>query len=459
MRVLVCGATGCVGQAVVNALRSRGHSVVIGARGAADDRDQLRVDYMLPMEPSAWRDRLQAQHVDAVVNCVGILMPSRTQSFERIHTVGPIELFRGAALAGVRRVVQVSALGVGDGHGSGAASRASPYLRSKSLADDALAALPIDAAVLRPSLVYGPNSQSAALFATLSSLPLIGLPGRGHQALAPIHVFELAEIAVRLLERPAPCRGVYELGGGQTLTYREMLGRYRDALQLGAPLWLPLPMPLMRLTAWLAEALPQKVFCRDTIGMLERGSVPADNAAPRLLGRAPSGLAHGLAVTPPHSLLDLRAELPVPVALMLRLSVAFMWLHTALFTALMPQASGVLKLLARCGFEGRAGVAVMIASCTLNGVLGALMLRRPAPWVWPLQIGAVLGYTLTAALNMPELTIDHCGPLVKNVPVLAMLLLLWLAQPAVQARGARLRSDACARGRGHGQAALRIARS
>jgi len=122
---------------------------------------------------------------------------------------------------------------------------------------------------------------------------------------------------------------------------------------------------------------------------------------------------------------------------MLRLSVAFMWLHTALFTALMPQASGVLKLLARCGFEGRAGVAVMIASCTLNGVLGALMLRRPAPWVWPLQIGAVLGYTLTAALNMPELTIDHCGPLVKNVPVLAMLLLLWLAQPAVRlaARG------------------------
>jgi hypothetical protein len=44
----------------------------------------------------------------------------------------------------------------------------------------------------------------------------------------------------------------------------------------------------------------------------------------------------------------------------------------------------------------------------------------------------VLGYTLTAALNMPELTIDHCGPLVKNVPVLAVLVLLWLAQPAAQ---------------------------
>lgn len=455
MRVLVCGATGCVGQAVVNALRSRGHSVVVGARGVGDGRDQLAVDYMRPVEPTVWRDRLQAHRVDAVVNCVGILMPSRAQSFERIHTAGPIELFRGAVLAGVRRAVQVSALGVGDD----AAGLASPYLHSKLLADDALAALPIDAAVLRPSLVFGPNSQSAALFATLASLPLISLPGRGRQALQPIHVFELAEIAVRLLERSTPCRGVYEVGGGQTLSYREMLGRYREALHLGAPLWLPLPMPLMRLTAWLAEVLPQKVFCRDTIGMLERGSVPADNAAPRLLGRAPSSLAHGLAVTPPRSMLDLRAELPGSVALMLRLSVAFMWLYTALITALLPQASGVLNLLARCGFEGRAGVAVMIASCTLNAVLGALMLRGPAPWVWPLQIGAVFGYTVTAALNMPELTIDHCGPLVKNVPVLAVLLLLWLAQPAAQSRAAELRSEGARPGRQHRHTALHAARS
>ena len=453
MRVLVCGATGCVGQAVVNALRSRGHSVVVGARSVADGADHVAIDYMRPVEPSAWRDRLQARHVDVVVNCVGILMPSRTQSFERVHTAGPIELFRGAALAGVKCVVQISALGVRDD----ATSLATPYLHSKLLADDALAGLPIDAAVLRPSLVFGPNSQSAALFATLASLPLISLPGRGRQALQPIHVFELAEIAVRLLERSAPCRGVYELGGGQVVSYREMLGHYRDAMHLGAPLWLPLPMPLMRVTAWLAEALPQKVFCRDTIGMLERGSVPGNNAAPRLLGRTPSSLAHGLAVTPPHSLLDLRAELPEPVALMLRISVAFMWLYTALVTALLPQASGVLNLLARCGFEGRAGVAVMIASCTLNAVLGVLMLRRPSPWVWPLQIGAVLGYTLTAALNMPELTIDHCGPLAKNVPVLAVLLLLWLAQPAAHGRPAGSRLEGVRGGRPHTHTALHTA--
>ena len=127
------------------------------------------------------------------MNCVGILIPARDQSFDRVHALGPIELFRGAAAAGVTRVLQVSALGVG----SDAQSLATPYLHSKLRADDALAALPIDGAVLRPSLVYGPRSQSARLFATLASLPVISLPGRGTQPVQPVHVFELAEAMVR----------------------------------------------------------------------------------------------------------------------------------------------------------------------------------------------------------------------------------------------------------------------
>lgn len=115
---------------------------------------------------------------------------------------------------------------------------------------------------------------------------------------------------------------------------------------------------------------------------------------------------------------------------MLRASVACLWLVTALISALLPQESGVLALLARCGFEGDLGVAMLVASCGLNTLLGISILRRPGPWTCAVQIGAVLGYTLTAAINMPELTIDHCGPLLKNLPLLAMLMLLWLGTPA-----------------------------
>lgn len=441
MRVLVTGATGCVGAAVVHALRARGHAVVEGSRGAADGRHTMHVDYMQPRSPEAWGEALRRERIEVVVNCVGILMPAKGQSFERVHTEGPIELFRGAALAGVHRVLQVSALGVGDD----AEALATPYLRSKLMADDALASLPLEWAVLRPSLVYGPRSQSAALFATLASLPVISLPRHGWQQVQPLHVYELAEAMARLVEQPGVLREVHELAGPAPITYRDMLAEYRRAQGLGDALWLPVPMPLMKLLALAAEALPQQVYCRDTLRLLERGNTTEHNALPSLLGRRPTTMAQGLAVTAPQPLVDLRVQLSPAAQWLARGSLAFMWLYTSLISALLPQESGVLALMARCGFEGEWGVAALVFSCSLNVLLGVLALRRPVPWAMALQVIAVIGYTTTAALNMPELTIDHCGPLVKNLPVLALLTLLWLAAPATAAKPVAARAPASAR--------------
>jgi uncharacterized protein YbjT (DUF2867 family) len=432
MKVLVCGATGCVGSAVTSALRSRGHQVVEGARGVIDGPHAMAIDFMQPVAPAEWAAGLQARRIDAVVNCVGILMARRDQSFERVHALGPIELFRGAALGGVKRVLQVSALGVG----GDALALATPYLHSKLRADDALAASAAEWAVLRPSLVYGPRSQSGRLFATLASLPLIGLPGRGAQAVSPVHVFELAEAAARLLEQAAAPNAVFELGGPRPMRYREMLAVYREAGGLGDALWLPVPMALMMLGAWCAEGLPQTVFSRDMLRLLERGSAPNVNALPRLLGRAPSTLAHGLSVSPPRPLFDLRVVLSPVVAFAMRAALAFMWIYTALVSALMPSGSGVLNLLARCGFAGPAGIAALVFSCTLNIVLGTLTLLRPVPSLYAMQAAAIVGYTATAAFNMPELTLDHCGPLVKNLPVLMAVLILWMAAPLQPKRSA-----------------------
>ena len=426
MKVLVCGASGCVGNAVVQALRSRGHRVIEGGRALQDGRATIHIDFAQPREPVQWAKALTVLQVEAVVNCAGVLIETRTERFERVHSAGPIELFRGAVLAGVRRIVQVSALGVG----SDTARLATPYLHSKLRADDALAALPLAWAVLRPSLVVGPRSQSVALFATLASLPVIALPGRGAQPLQPVHVFEVAEAVARLVEDPRGTCGVFEMGGALPLSYRDMLQSYRTALRLGPALWLALPMPLMALGARLAEWLPQRVFSRDTLALLARGNVPQANASEALLGRAPSSLAQGLAITPPTPLIDLRAELGAPLALLLRASLAFLWLHTALISAVWPQASGLLNLLARCGLSGGMGQAALIGTCTLNLALGLLTLVRPSAQLYAVQIGAILAYTLAAAVAMPELTIDHCGALVKNLPLLVLVLVLWLAHGA-----------------------------
>ena len=82
MRVLVVGATGCIGRAVVHALRARGQTVIAASRRAEPgDAASMRIDFAQPTEPSAWAERLAQARIDAVVNCVGILMQSRAQTW------------------------------------------------------------------------------------------------------------------------------------------------------------------------------------------------------------------------------------------------------------------------------------------------------------------------------------------------------------------------------------------
>ena len=287
MKVLVCGASGCIGGAVSRLLRERGHTVVAGGRQAGRAPGELQVDYTAGHDAAHWERALRDHGIEAVVNAVGVLLPSGRNTYDAVHARGPSALFEGAARAGVRRVVQVSALGVG--HGPDALQ--TPYATSKLAADDALRALGaahgMDWAIVRPSLVYGPRSQSAGLFRLMTRLPVIGLPGGGDQPVQPIHVQDVAGVIVAMLERAEPIAREVELAGPAPMRYRDMLAAFRRAQGLGQPLWLPVPMPAMKLTAWLAQALPQQALSPDTLTMLEHGNIARHNGAAEWRGREP----------------------------------------------------------------------------------------------------------------------------------------------------------------------------
>jgi hypothetical protein len=129
----------------------------------------------------------------------------------------PIALFDACAQAGVRKVVQISALGADTD-----ATR-TPYMDTKRTADAWLMSSPLDWAVLSPSLVVGMDGDSSRFFRSMASLPALGLPGRGEQLLQPVHIDDLCEAVVRLLASGSPMRCVLDIVGPAQMTYRGML--------------------------------------------------------------------------------------------------------------------------------------------------------------------------------------------------------------------------------------------
>lgn len=157
MQILLTGATGFIGRHIATRLRADGHTVHEGVspRHGAARSGQVPMDFARDTAVAAWLPRLSG--IDAVVNAVGVLRDSPARPIDALHRDTPRALFQACAQAGVRRVVQISALGVDRSE--------TRYARTKRAADDFLLGLSgrpatattpsLAACVLRPSIVFG----------------------------------------------------------------------------------------------------------------------------------------------------------------------------------------------------------------------------------------------------------------------------------------------------------------
>lgn len=413
MKVLVCGAGGFIGDAIASRLARDGHTVVRGVRQPARASD-IAIDYTADRTPQHWLDKLN--DVDAVVNAVGIITERGEQTFERVHAEAPIALFAACGMKGIRRVVQVSALG--------AHSRETPYFASKCKADDFLLAQPIGGYVIRPALVYGTQGTSARLFRTLASVPVHVLPAGGHQALRPVHIDDLCDLVARVLSRDPEsvgCACIEAVGGTET-TYRDMLRFYRESMGLAKAFTIGVPATLMRWTAAASARVPGAMLTPDTWHMLQRGNTAPVQPFADALGRAPRGIE---AFIGSREAPALRAEaLAAWRNTLLRLALAIVWIGTALVSAFAFPRAASLARLGHFGLHGMAADAALYAACALDFGFGVATLLKPGRWLWLSQIALMLGYTLLIAIALPEFLIEPFGPILKNVPILAVLILL-----------------------------------
>lgn len=419
MRVLIVGAGGFVGRHLAGRLAADGVEVV------AAGRDSARLRRLLPgfavtgcdlaRDGAAdWLPRLAG--IDAVVNCAGLIQDGRG-GFDAVHDRGARALFDAAAAAGVGRVVQVSALGADD-------TATTRYHRSKRAADDHLAAMSsLDWAIVRPSLIVGRGGQSTALFTTLAAaLPWPVRLGPGDWRLQPIHVADLVDGIARLLSRPEPIRARLNAAGPAPMTTDAVTRTLRTWLGLSPRPMLTIPRPVlafaMRVGGWLRLGAASP----GSLAMLERGNVgdPSDWIAATGIGPAPLEVA--LARTPAGSA-DRTAARLAPLAPVLRMLLALVWLAGGLIPLLLTPQATSMQLLAATGVSGAAALVAFYGAAALDIAIGLALLagRHVARAAWA-GIALTTAYSAILAVCLPALWADPFGPLVKNLAVLGLSL-------------------------------------
>lgn len=415
-RVLVLGATGFIGARLLQVLESAGFEVVCGVRSghSIPGRASVEVDYTHDHSVAVWLPRLAS--IDAVVNAVGILRESGAATFEAMHVAAPAALFRACKQAGVKKIVQISALGA-DIH---AVSR---YHASKKRGDEHLAALAVPWVIVQPSLVFGEGGRSAALFAQLAALPLVPLPGNGGQHVQPIHADDLCAAILRLIQTNDNDRQRIAAVGPRPVTLREFLGALRRALGLGEPRYVRVPLSLVRMAAAAGERIGGALLDRESLGMLMRGNVASPARITAVLGRSPRPIE---AFIPPVTARAMANEARLAWLLpLMRASVGIVWIVTGVLSFGVYPVAESYALLARVGVTGAAAAAALYGAAMLDLAFGvAVFALRERRWLWRAQMLLIVAYSIIIAIKLPEYGLHPFGPILKNLPMLAAILLL-----------------------------------
>jgi len=275
--IVVFGGSGFIGRYLVRHLAQQGWRIVVAVRDPLDARLLQPLGDVGQIVPVACdvgnKEQVAAvlAHADAAVNLVGLLFERGSQNFQRVHVEAARNIGQGAAVAGITRVVQVSAIGA-------APHSPSSYARSKAAAESALREAVPQAVVLRPSIVFGAEDGFFNLFARIAMLsPVLPLFGGGMTRFQPVYVDDVARSIVAALAMPEAAGRTYELGGPRVYSFRQLMEIVRRETRRH-PLLVPVPFALAQLKALFLQLLPVPPLTPDQVRLLKIDNVVAPGA-------------------------------------------------------------------------------------------------------------------------------------------------------------------------------------
>jgi NADH dehydrogenase len=274
--VTVFGGSGFLGRHVVRALAKRDYRIRVAVRrpelaghlqplGRVGQIHAVQANLRFPASVEA---AMRDSH--AAINLCGILTESGAQSFDAVQAQGAAAVAKAAAAVGAG-MVHVSAIGADE-------NSPSRYARAKAAGEKAvLGAIPA-ATIFRPSLVFGPEDLFTNRFAALARMsPVVPLIG-GDTRMQPVYVGDVATAVADAVDGKTKAGSIYELGGPEVLTMREIIGIILATIERQRML-VPVPFGIAKLQALALQFAPGPLkLTPDQVALLRIDNVVSDAA-------------------------------------------------------------------------------------------------------------------------------------------------------------------------------------
>ena len=206
------------------------------------------------------------KNCDLAINLVGILYETKKQKFDQIHSQFPYLLSNLCNELEIKNLVHVSALGVKERH-------MSHYMQSKLQGEKNIQDIFRSSVILRPSVVFGPEDKFFNTFASIAQFsPILPLVGGGKTKFAPIYVGDVAKAIVKTLELNNSEPKIYELGGPENYSFKELMEILLIEIKKKRFL-MPIPFSVAKFQSYFLQMMPNPILTPDQVEMLKYNNV------------------------------------------------------------------------------------------------------------------------------------------------------------------------------------------
>lgn len=269
MKIFLTGGTGFVGKQILQDLLENKYQVRCivrqGSEQKISDYKDVDIAYGDITNSSSLNGKLAGY--DAVINLVGIIreFPGKGITFEKLHYEGTANLVRAAREQGVRRFIQMSALGARpDGK--------TQYQQTKFRAEESVRNSGLDYTIFRPSIIFGPGDKFVNLFANmLKTQQFVPVVGNGRYQMQPVAVENVSMGFVKSIEQKDTIGKTFNVGGPEKIEFDRIIDIIGDVLCV-PPHKLHIPAFIMNLAAEMLDWLPSFPITKEQIVMLLEGN-------------------------------------------------------------------------------------------------------------------------------------------------------------------------------------------